>query len=273
MRKILLVFTLAFSIGFADEIYEPNSKNFKDGFEAGLQALRLQAIADGFQEKLIIIKNPYILVYNIQNTPLNESLFLQVITAREGFDTHLTRDFIFLGEYQREVDAKDAKDLLVRKYKIKADNLKIIKDRESIVTYPYLFADFYRTLLQDAKKMGVIVENNVIFSSPIKFTENVVKKPVVKKIVPKVEVKKIVLINPKAMSYVVRGKESLSTSYVENGLTSEKEYILGNYGKEILTNEGEIFVKVKDRNLYFAKSDVKIQISKEENKWVEYSFQ
>lgn len=234
------------------EIYEPNSKNFRDGFEAGIKAIGFQAKTDGFQQKLIIINKPFLLVYDIGNTPLHEGLFIQTITAREGFETHFTKDFVSLGEFDREIDAKDAKDLLIRKYRFKANNIRILKNQSNIVTYPFLFENFYKKLLNEAESLGYIIKNEVIYGSKTSRSTNV-QKTANK---PKPKGKMIVFNNPRAMGYVLSGDEKSSTSFIERRLQKAKNY---EFEKEIQTKESERFVKVKGENLYFSVSDVSIQ--------------
>lgn len=254
MKKIFinLVFVIfSFVAMGADivDIYDPNSKTFRDGFEAGIKAVAFQAKTDGFQEKLILITKPFLLVYDIANVPLHEALFLQVITSREGFDTHFTRHFVALGEFEREIDAKDAKDLIAKKYKINPSVLKILKNQNSIVTYPFLFDGFYKTLLNEAQNLGYVIKTETIYTNQTQIT-----KPKNAKL--KVTSKKIIFRNKKAMGYMLNGDQEQSVNYTEKGLMQSKNY---EFEKSIKTNEGESFAKVKGQNLYFSNSDVDIK--------------
>lgn len=257
MKKILflalLIFNVAFGARASVEIYEPNSKNFRDGFEAGIKALDFQAKTDGFQQKLVKLNKPYLLIFDIKNTPFHEALFFQTISAREGFDTHFTKEFVALGEFERDIDAKDAKELLIRKYGINANDLKILSDQKSIVTYPFLFHSFYKNLLNDAKELGYMIKTDVVTKEKIQIPSNNVKKVEIPK---KQIVKKITFKNAKAMSYTLQGNSKFSTSFVEQGLLNATEYEFEN---SVTTEDGETFVKVKGQNLYFASSDVKVK--------------
>lgn len=254
MRKIILLMFVMLNIAFGArnsiEIYEPNSKNFRDGFEAGIKALEFQAKTDGFQQKLITINKPYLLIFDIKNTPFHEALFLQIISAREGFDTHFTKEFVFLGEFERDIDAKDAKELMIRKYKINAEYIKILKNIKSIVTYPYLFQNFYKTVINDARDKGYIIQTEIIE------IEKVIQPKIIQPKPKKIVTKKITFKNNRAMGYTLQGNEKLSHSFVEKELLKQSIY---EFGKNIVTNDGERFVKVKGQNLFFADSDVEVK--------------
>lgn len=254
MKKIILLGFLAISLAFGAkmniEIYEPNSKNFRDGFEAGIKALDFQAKTDGFQQKLITINKPYLLVFDIKKTPFHEALFLQIISAREGFDTHFTKEFVSLGEFERDIDAEDAKELMIRKYRLNPNDLKILTNQSSIVTYPFLFHNFYKNILNEAQKLGYVIKTEVAYTNKIQI--NTPKKTIPTKVVSK----KIVFKNPRAMGYVLQGDFKSSSSFIEKGLLKATDY---EFEKSITTDEGEIFVKVKGQNLYFPNSDVSIK--------------
>lgn len=258
MKRIWILVALFFVVAQAFgadniEIYEPNSKNFRDGFEAGIKAISFQSKTDGFQQKLVFINKPFLLIYDISSTPLHEGLFIQNITAREGFETHFTKEFISLGEFDREIDAKDAKDLLVRKYRFKANNIKILKNQNTIVTYPFLFEEFYKRLLNEAENMGYIIKTEVISSSKISYD---ISKKQSTKPKSKPKSKMITFKNQKAMGYVLSGDENSSTSFIERKLQKSQGY---EFDKEIQTKEGERFIKVKGQNLYFSNADVSVK--------------
>ncbi|MCI2236843.1 MAGE domain-containing protein [Helicobacter sp. CaF467b] len=234
------------NLAFANSFYEPNSKSFKDGFEAGLKALEFQAKNDGFQPKEIPILKPYILVFDISKTPLNEVLFLQNIASREGFKTQLTKNFLSFGEFEREADAKELEKQLLERFKIKT---KVLKNTDKIITYPYLFTDFFQALLNKARDEGILIETKIIETKP-KITRKAISQT------PKnLATKSIEFKNSRAMSYYLRG-ELDSKNIFENGLIPSKIYP---FGEMIKTPQGENFVKVKDKNLYFSIEDVFIK--------------
>lgn len=260
MKKIFLLlfsFGLLFGANEFLEVYEPNEKNFRDGFEAGIRAVAFQAKTDGFTQTLIKIKKPFLLVYNITETPMHEALFLQIITAREGFDTHYTKEYISMGEFEREIDAKDAIDLLVRKYKIKSSNLKILKNIEAIVTYPFLFNEFYKKILNEVKEKGYFIQTEIKYAQPAKVTTPTPKKKVE---TPKPKQKNITFKNSKAMSYelIKFGIETESIDYIKVRFLNSgvAKYV---FDKEITTTKGEKFIKVSGQNLYFLSADVNVK--------------
>ncbi len=105
-KKLSIVLIFGANLCFGNSFYEVNHISFKEGFEAGLKALEFQAKQDGFKAKQILVSKPFLLVYEIKNTPLDEALFLQIIADKEGFETHLSRDFVSFGAFDREIDAK-----------------------------------------------------------------------------------------------------------------------------------------------------------------------
>ena len=246
VKSLALCALFGCNLVFANAFYEPNSKSFRDGFEAGLKALEFQAKNDGFSPKEIPILKPYILVFDISKTSLNEVLFLQNIASREGFNTQLTKNFLCFGEFEREADAKELEKQLLERFKIKT---KVLKDIEKLITYPYLFSDFFQALLKKAREEGILIETKIIEMKP-----KVTKKAIAQ--TPKsLATKSIEFKNPKAMSYYLLG-ELDSKNIFENGLIPSKNYP---FGEMIKTPQGESFVKVKDKNLYFSIEDVLIK--------------
>lgn len=251
MKKIIL-FISFIAIGLnADSLYtEPSPKSFKNGFNAGINAVAFQAKADGFSPQIIRVTKPYVVAVEIKNMSLDEALFLQIIAHREGYDTHLTKQYVVFGEYEREMDAKKVVDALKTKYKIESSVAKILKDQKQFITYPYLFSDFYEKLLKEAKDSGVIEALKIVEIKP-----QIVKKPVKKAVAPIAKTQMIILKNSKAMSYnLSNNDESNSKNLNDNELKSGK-YV---YEKTITTKQGEKFVKVKGENLYFSVLDTVI---------------
>ncbi|MBK3487556.1 hypothetical protein JF116_09200 [Campylobacter fetus subsp. venerealis] len=246
MFKQVAVSLLLVNLSFASSFYEPNEKSFKDGFYAGLKALEFQAKNDGFTNQVIEVKAPYLLVVDIKEKSLNDVLFLQIIANREGFESHLCADFVSFGEFERKADAENIAQMLEKRFKVKT---KILRNVQIIVTYPYLYKDFYLDILKKAKELGIIVETKVI-NQPIK---PVVTKP--KPTIKKQEVVKYMkLKNPRAVAYHLNNADaSNSKSFSESGLKSNSDFI---YDKKVITKQGEIFYKVKNENLYFSDKDI-----------------
>lgn len=250
IKKFFLILAISFGILNAT-YYEANDKNFKDGFEAGLEALKFQKNADGFNSRLIEIKEPFLLTYDIKNYPLNEALFIQLLSARQGFNTHLTKEFISFGGYEREIDAKDKMKSLASKFKLNLKDFKIQKNIKEIITYPFLYKLFYDNLLQEAIKSGVIIEVKIL------------EKPIVKKNIKNKPIKTFenkyplfYLKNSKAMGYSLIGSEQDSKNFIENGFITKNTFKLE---KTITTLTGEKFVKVVGENLYFSIKDVRVK--------------
>lgn len=246
MFKQVAVSLLLVNLSFASSFYEPNEKSFKDGFYAGLKALEFQAKNDGFTNQVIEVKAPYLLVVDIKEKSLNDVLFLQIIANREGFESHLCADFVSFGEFERKADAENIAQMLEKRFKVKT---KILRNMQKIVTYPYLYKDFYLDILKKAKELGIIVETKVI-NQPIK---PVVTKP--KPTIKKQEVVKYMkLKNPRAVAYYLNNADaSNSKSFSESGLKANSDFI---FDKKVTTKQGEIFYKVKNENLYFSDKDI-----------------
>lgn len=251
--SILLIFGANLCLANTNSFYEVNHISFKEGFEAGLKALEFQAQRDGFKAQRILVSKPFLLVYEIKNTPLNEALFLQIIADKEGFDTHLSKDFLSFGSFNREIDAKSKAEELLSKFKLDKKSLKILKNEMSFSTYPFLWQDFHNTLLNDAISAGVLVEEKIVYKTIHKNPT----KEVEAKAKPKIVSKKIVFKNAKAMAYQsLGGAENDSLNFSETKLLNKKEF---EFEKEITTTQGEKFVKVKGENLYFSALDTEIK--------------
>ena len=119
--KSLIVFLMIGGLSaqcFATNFYNPQDRSFKAGFEAGLKALEFQKKNEGVQSKEITINDAYYLSLNIKNMPLPEVLFLQNISAREGFESYLTKNYLIFVGYERKADAIEAQQRLLHHYKI-----------------------------------------------------------------------------------------------------------------------------------------------------------
>lgn len=163
--RILFFLTALMSFGFAaisvssvsveSVELKANEKIFKAGFEAGIKALEFQRKNDGYKPKKVTINKAYYLTYNISKLPYEEALFLQNIAAREGFDTHITKNLLFFGEFEREADALKTQADLKTKFRIDAQ-VKQNYGSDSIETYPKLWGQFYTFFQNEVKKQGYI---------------------------------------------------------------------------------------------------------------------
>ncbi|MBX7491239.1 hypothetical protein [Helicobacter turcicus] len=249
MRKILLITLIFLTQGFC--YYEANDKTLRDGFEAGLKALEFQRKVDGVKPTIIKVNKPYLLVFNISNMPIHEALFLQTLAFKEGIDSHLTKESISFGEYEREIDAKDIAKLLSTKFKLNAKDFRILTRTREFITYPYLWSETYSQILNEARELGIIVETKILNKKPQKTkTQNKPKNIAVE----------IILKNPLAMAYTLKGDSGKSKDYKELGLMEQRGYLLES---KVTTLSGEHFVKVKGENLYFSVSDVRLRNAKE----------
>lgn len=256
MKKTLWItlFLTSFLTQSFGMYYDVNDKSLRDGFEAGIKALDFQRKVDGVKPTKILVSKPYLLVLDIKNTPINEALFLQTLAFKEGVDSHLTREFVSFGEYEREIDARDIAKLLSEKFKLNLKSFRILINQKEIITYPYLWGATYEKLLTEAKEAGVIVETKVLNKVPINTTNT--KK---KQTAPKVVEVEILFKNALAMGYKRIGDSGKSSDYVEVGLLEQRGYLLDS---KITTISGESFVKVKGENLYFSVSDVTLRNAK-----------
>lgn len=266
MKKIIFSICCLVAMLKAENFYNNKSLNvFENGFNAGLSAVKLQAKYDGLRPQILSVNKNFLLILKIDKIGLDEALFLQVIATREGFETHLTKDFITFGEYEREIDAKKTSKVIIDNFKLNPNSVKILSGVKQIKTYPYLFIDYFKQFEiqeKNIKKPNLEVVNNIEMKTQT--------KPQSQKIETKAQTKpqsqelennetqallplKIIFKNKQAMSYKnIDDNESNSASFVENGFKTG-EFL---FDKIIFTNADESFVKVKDENLYFSNEDI-----------------
>lgn len=252
MKKIIFTLLILSNIGFC------NNYDFKKGFEAGLQILEFQRQNEGIKPKNITITKPYAVIINISNYSTSEVLFMQNVAYREGLNTYLTKDFLFFGDFDRKADAINCVDKIKKDLEINA-TIKETKNKMQIITYPNLWAESYLHFFNEVKKQGYIV-NNIVIEKPVTKIIKIKPKPVIAK---KEEPKKIIVVEPqkimtlknqKAMSYILNGDNKNSKNFKENQFLSG-QFILENENM-IKTDQGEVFYKVKNENLYFNQLDV-----------------
>lgn len=265
MKKTLLSLCCLMAILQAENFYDSKSVNvFENGFNAGLSAVKIQAQSDGLRPQTLNVSKNFLLILKIDDMGLDEALFLQVIAKREGFLTHLTRDFITFGEFEREIDAKKASKLIIDNFKLNPSAVKILSGVKQIKTYPFLFMDFSEHLKNNSyfkqfemqsindeetiQKHNVVVTNNAKnevepeISQTQTSDESIASPP-----------QKITFKNKKAMSYKnIDNNESNSASFEEVGFKSGEFW----FDKIVFTNSDEAFIKVADENLYFSSEDV-----------------
>lgn len=276
MKKILLLTTLivfGFCVPIEQYSYQgvqemelrQNELIFKAGFEAGIKSLDFQRKNDGFKPKRVKINKAFFITYKIDKMPYEEALFLQNIAAREGFDTYITKKYIFFGEFEREADAVKAVSDLNSKFRIKAQ-LHKSNGGEFLITYPKLWGQYFTLFEQEIKNLGYIRAEECLNSNKGKSVASNSTPKITNGVKTNATSTKNVyftLKNSKAMSYM-NGDKNInsrfnSLEYIESGLKPKKRYPLGNFRKPYLTKQGESFYKVLDQNLYFSDKDVLIE--------------
>lgn len=257
MKKILgFVLILGFlQASFATNFYNPQDRSFKAGFEAGLKALEYQRLTEGVQPREVNLGDSFYLSVDIKNMPLPEILFLQNISAREGYKSYLTRNFLVFTDFKRKADALETQRQLAHHYKIDS---KIYQSKNTkLITYPILWGEFYRNFLNDVQQNGYAIKVEVI--EVPKVVHKVVKVYSDENQASAGEQKLFgTIINAKAMSYTLKGSKNLSKSFKENGFVERQEFDFGNE-KQTITASGETFYKVKNQNLYFSTKDIRLQ--------------
>lgn len=262
-KKIILILALfiATNLFAANNVlqYElkANEEIFKKGFEAGLKALEFQRKNDGYAPKKVIIQKEYYITYDITKMPYSDAIFLQNIASKEGFDTYITKDKLYFGEFEREADAKEAIEDLKSKFKITA-KINQKKDNEFLITYPKLWGEFYTYIIKKAQELGYVVKIEVIEAQPKAKKVYIPKKTNVAntKTVQPATKKYFTLKNIKAMAYTATDKMD-SKSYKDKGLVGKRRFELSKEGL-IKTEQGESYYKVDGENLYFSDRDVEL---------------
>lgn len=236
-----------------------NEAIFKKGFEAGLKALEFQRKNDGYAPKRININKEFYLTYDIRKMPYTDAIFLQNIASREGFNTHITEELLFFGEFEREADAKEAQKELKDRFDIDVD-IKTKKGDDFLVTYPKLWGDFYTHIINKVKQEGIFIQVETIekrgsIGSSTKKTST--KKSATTQNKQTAPMKFFTLKNSKAMGYSVESsKRKDSKAYKEVGLQANKNYRLSTDIGYVITEQGEKYYKVYNQNLYFSDRDV-----------------
>lgn len=268
MKRIILIFIALANSAFSNTATQwelkANEAIFKNGFESGIKALEFQRKNDGYKPKKIAINKEFYITYDITNLPYEEALFLQNIAAREGFDTHIAKTLLYFGEFEREADALKSIDDLKQKFKIEA-KLNKNKGGEFLITYPKLWGEFFTFFMEEAKANGILqvteyittqqkmnIESNKAQTKSAQQSAQAINQQPVKP-------KTFTFKNSKAMLYKKSGSGLESKDYIEGGLVENKVFNLGNYGKPVITKQGEKFYKVLGEDSYFSDKDVVIK--------------
>lgn len=281
MRKLVLLITfIVFGFCAPIERYSyqgvqemelrQSEQVFKAGFEAGIKSLDFQRKNDGFKPKRVNINKAYFITYEITKMPYEEALFLQNIAAREGFDTYITKKYIYFGEFEREADAVKAVNDLNSKFRIKAQ-LHKSNGGEYLTTYPKLWGQYFTLFEQEIKNLGYIKADECASADNNKSSKSLVtdsntqtaNRGTSRIYTTKTKTSYFTLKNSKAMSYMNYDKNDNSRrnslEYIESGLKPKKRYPVGNFKRPYLTIQGESFYKVLNQNIYFSDKDVLIE--------------
>lgn len=268
MKKLAVVLSIvAFSstnlMASSTVALTPVEQAFKSGFEYGLKTALMQQEVDNVKPVAIDYTKPYVVMYKISKLAYSEVLLMQMLAYNEGFHTHLGKDWLFFGDFEREADAKAAATYIQKNFYIKPDIKKLSSVKKELFTYPLLWSDVYSKLFAEAKEKG-LVEEIVVEVPTTKVVEKIVEvpaKPSYKKPASskpktvKAKIYDIKLINKQAMSYKLVGDKSSSSSYVENGIKSG-QFVLEPKGI-YTTKEGERFYRTTE-NFYFLDKDAKL---------------
>lgn len=253
--KIWIVFLCTITMAFAlvATSYAPRDIAFQQGFEAGLRAMELQYKIEGVTPKKIVFEKEYLILLNTLSMPIAEILYLQNIANLEGYTTFLTQEFLIFGDFEREADAKNVSDRINRDFEVRTSVKK--NSKEAFISYPVLFEKVFDLWLKEAKAKGVAIKTEVLYTEPPTTGLPQVQTETIRTI----QEEYIVLKNKKAMAYArdTHNKEALSEDFSERDLMNGGEKMP--FDKVITTNEGEVFYKVKNENLYFAEDDVIIK--------------
>jgi hypothetical protein len=222
---------------------------FKDGFEAGLKALQFQIKNDGAIPQKIILDKGLIVILPIESISINEVIYIQYIANKEDFRTHLTKEGIIFGNYDRQVDAKEAQQRVKR---VLNYDTKIIANKGDLYTNPIIAKPIYDLIAQELVEEGAIRDVKVVYvNNTPKATTPI--QPVKKEAKEQSNIRNAGLKNAKAQAYKVTGDDKNSANYEESFIAEGVKFKTTN---TIVTDNGEVFVKVLNENTYFLKSDV-----------------
>ncbi len=243
MKKIVLAAALCGSFAMA------NIEDYKRGFEAAIESMRLQLNLNNVKPERIDFKEDNVLFVEIKNLDSTSVLLMQHLANTNSFnEVYLAKNRLYIGSYEREADSL--------KYKIKAESILgervVIQKKSEILneyTNPLFFKEFYSSLVKK--------DNTILIKEPIYIKEpepkKVVKAPVKKVSIPKT----FTLVNGMAQSYTL--DENQTTAQAKNFTESEikRSGANFNYGKSVTTGDGKTFIKVNNTNMYFLKDDVR----------------
>jgi len=225
---------------------------FKDGFEAGLKALQFQIKNDGAVPQKIVLDKGLIVILPVESIAINEIIYIQYIASKEDFRTHLAREGIIFGNYDRQIDAQEARDRIKR---ILNYETKIIANRGDFYTNPIIAKPVYDLIAQELVEEGAIRDVKVVYVNNTPKTTTTAQ-PAKKEVKEQPNIRNASLKNTKAQAYKATGDDKNSGNYQESFIAEGSKFKTSN---TIVTDSGEVFVKVLNENIYFLKSDVEFQ--------------
>ena len=240
--KLTLCLTLCVTMGMA--VSQREQEAFKSGFKTGLAMFEFQLQNEGVSVREAPFSPSDFVVYTTTTKmPMPEILYLQFMANRDNFETLLTKDELVFGKFTRKADAEDAVKEIAKKYNITAK----IAQGQTFYIHPILAQKAYDKFIAEAK-----ANDNLIYIDKLTKTKYVAQ---VSEKTGFGKSRSFSLKNALTQSYILQNENAVnSASFVEYKVIKGKM----RYGKEkvIVTNEGEVFVKAKGKNLYFSSEDV-----------------
>ncbi|RDU52911.1 hypothetical protein [Helicobacter sp. MIT 01-3238] len=246
MKKLTLTLCLTLCVTMVVAITPREQDAFKNGFKTGLAMFEFQLQNEGVTVREAPFSvSDYVVYATTTKMPMAEILYLQFMANRDNFETLLTKDELVFGRFARQADAEDAVKQIAKNYNITA---KIAKG-QTFYVHPILAQKAYDMFIREARENG-----NLIYTDKLTKTRYVAQTSNNNQGFGS-GVKSFRLKNALTQSYILQEENAVnSASFVEYKVIKGKM----RYGKEkvIVTNEGEVFIKAKGKNLYFSSEDV-----------------
>ena len=170
---------------------------YRKGFEHGLKMLEFQIENEGVSPKKIDIDFQYTVELNTKDLSTTEILYLQYLTARDGYQPMLIKGALLFGKFESLADAKQLSETLKRKYNFDTVS-KELKPNDEIFSYPLLLLKVfnkYEKMNEEAK-----ARKEVFFVNT--FTEETLKPMTIQTEKPKAEVKPVVFKEQKPLAII-----------------------------------------------------------------------
>ncbi len=254
-------YMLLISLGLASNIFANELESFKKGFSIGLETVDYQLKNEGYQPKVIQLDSPYIVTMNINNIPTSDILYFQHLLAKENINSLITKEFLLIDSFDRKPDAIELKRILESKYPV---SLKVEElTNGKIETYPILFSKTFDNVITDVTS-NLDITYVKKYETPLQIRLEKEKSSNTKKI--KKTFKYFKLKN-KAMIYKYDyKKDSINKCKNISGKCFQSDLFMeyNTYSKGTIfkkggvykTNEGELFQKVYNTNLFIDLADV-----------------